>query len=335
MKSIYASLVALILLSACSSKQYFEPEKSYSASFASEHYSDTIIDLSRNGATLESGYYIGKNGIKYVPLEKGYRFVNETPQYALASNPEGKLKIIDKKSKKSIRTLHLDQPIVSVTMRGDIIAYILNNNTYGLYSMKRDAKLVENRSEQIYAIDTRSATPLFVENLVVMPMLDGKVVIVSIANPDNAKVIYISNDTAFNNVIHLSRLQNTMIAATPKRIITIGGTGKRDYSTTISEVVVASNRIYLFNKDGSILALNSQLEVLHKKAFKFAHYAVATAIGDRIYALDQQGALIILNSTLSKQKIYDLGAIKQPAFIAGSLLYKDGDQIDLARLGYE
>jgi hypothetical protein len=229
----------------------------------------------------------------------------------------------------------LNTAIVSVTMRGDVVAYILNNNTFGLYHMGQNQKILENRSEQIFAIDTRSASPLFVENLVVMPMLDGKIVIVSIANPENAKVVYISNDKSFNNVIHLSRVQNTMVASTSTRLITLGNVGQLDYRANISEVVVADNKIYIFAKNGSITALNHSLKVVGTSKFKFAHYAVATAFDNKVYALDQQGSLIILNSMLTKSKVYHLGEIHEPAFITGKTLYKDGQRIELSRLGYE
>jgi len=333
--NFFLALSSLLVFSACNSKQYFEPENTYPATHVSYSYGGDVVDLSRNGATLSSGKYIGKAGITNISLGKGYRFLNENNTYVLATNPQGSLKIIAKSTNTVSRLVAFNTPIVSATMRGDVVAYILNNNTFGIYRMNEDKKMLETRSEQIFAIDTRSASPLFVENLVVMPMLDGKIVIVSISNPRNAKVVYISNDKAFNNVIHLSRVNNTMVAATPQRLITLGNVGQLEYRANISEVVVAYNMIYIFAKDGSVIALNHKLEVVGKKKFKFAHYAVATAFDNKVYALDQQGSLIILNSMLTQSKIYRLGEMSEPAFITGKTLYKDGQHIDLSRLGYE
>ena len=42
-----------------------------------------------------------------------------------------------------------------------------------------------------------------------------------------------------------------------------------------------------------------------------------------------------MDSALTKQKIYDLGEVDETAFIAGTKLYKDGDIIELSKLGYE
>jgi hypothetical protein len=330
------SLVTLaFLFSGCSSKKYFEPENTFSASYASKSYGSSIVDLSRDGGTLSNGQYLGKAGINPISLGEGYRFLNENNAYVLAANAEGILKVIDKKTKEPLRAVALHVPVVSATIRNGVIAYILNNNTFGIYLMGQNRKVVENRSERTYAIDTRAASPMFIENLVVMPMLDGKLIIVNISDAENAKVVYISSEPAFNNVIYLSRMGNTMVAATPKRLITLGTEGKLEYKANISEVAVDSGKVYLFTKEGKVVALNRHLKVIGTSKFKFAHFSAGTAFDGRVFALDQQGSLIVLNSDLSKSKIYDVGAVDEPAFITGKKLYKDGDVIELSKLGYE
>ncbi len=333
------SLVALTALalffSGCSSKKYFEPARTFSASSAVKSFGGDIVDLSRDGGTLDNGHYLGKSGIHAIELGEGYRFLNENKRYVLAGNDEGILKIIAKKTGETQRAVSLHIPVVSASIRNGMIAYILNNNTFGIYEMKANRKIVESRSERTFAIDTRAASPMFIENLVVMPMLDGKLIIVNMNDTENAKVVYISSEPAFNNVIFLSRMGNTMVAATPKRLITLGSAGKQEYQANISEVAIDGMKIYLFTKEGKILALNSSLEVVATSKFKFAHYSVATAFDGKVYALDQQGSLIVLNSALTKSKVYDVGAVKEPAFISGTKLYKDGEVIALSKLGYE
>ena len=333
--SFLASIVVMMLFSGCSSKKYFEPQKSFSASQVSSSYGGDIVDLSRDGGTLSNGSYLGKRGIKAVQLGKGYRFLNENSNYVLATNAEGMLKVIDKKSKKTIRKIALHTPVVSATIRNGAIAYILNNNAFGIYLMKGNRKIVESRSEMTSAIDTRAASPMFIDNLVVMPMLDGKLIIVDIQNTQNAKVVYLSSQKVFNNIIYLSRIGNTMVAATPKMLIALGSAGQLEYRANISEVATTKHRIYLFTKEGKVIALTSNLKHVNEAKFKFAHFAAATAFHGKVYALDQHGSLIVLSSDLKKYKVYDLGKVKEPAFIAGDKLYKDGDVIDLSKLGYE
>lgn len=333
----YLSLILLsataVVMSGCSGKQYFEPAQTYSVSANS--FDGTIIDLSRDGATLEDGRYIGKSGVSDINLGEGYRFLSENKNYVLASNSEGVLNIIDKNTKKSLRAVSLHVPVVSATIKNGIVAYILNNNTFGIYEVEDNRKVVESRSERTYAIDTRAASPIFIDNLAVMPMLDGKLIIVDIYNSDNAKVVYLSSHKVFNNVVYLSRRGNTMVAATPSKLITLGTTGKKEYSANISEVAMDSDTIYLFTKEGEVVKLNNALQSIASKKFKFAHFSAATVYGDKVYGLDQQGSLIVLSSDLKKFKIYDVGAVDEPAFVTGNKIYKDGKVIDLSKLGYE
>jgi outer membrane protein assembly factor BamB len=326
--------VAALLFSGCSSKQYFEPEQTYSASQAMTAYGSSIVDLSRDGATLQNGQYIGKKGVQHINLGEGYRFLSESATYVLAGNSEGKLKIINKKSGKVIRTVDLEVPIVSASIHNGTVAYILNNNAFGIYRISGDKKVMENRSEVTYAIDTRAASPMFIDSLVIMPMLDGKLVIMDSQDPVDAKVIYLSSDKIFNNVIYLSRMGDTLIAATPKKLISVGVDGQMEYRANISDVAVSGNTIYLFTKEGEIIKLDRMLKDLGLKKFKYAHFAASTVVGGKIYALDQQGSLIVLSSDLKKYKIYDIGEVESPVFISGTKLYKDGKIINLSKLSY-
>jgi len=324
-----------LIFSGCSSKQYFEPEQTYSASAAASSYGSKIVDISRDGATLENGHYIGKHGVSNITLGEGYRFLSESSIYVLAGNAEGILRIIDKKTGEPIRAVSLHVPIVSAKIEGGVVAYILNNNTFGIYEVSGNKKVLENRSERTFAIDTRAASPMFIDTLAVMPMLDGKLIILNPADADNAKVIYLSSEKVFNNVVYLSRMGNTMVAATPTKLITLGTDGQSEYRAHISEVAISKGMVYLFTKEGEVLKLDTALNILAQKKFKYAHFSAATVFGGKVFALDQQGSLIVLSSDLSKNRIYDLGEVETPAFITGTKLYKDGEIIDLSKLGYE
>jgi len=326
---------AALVLSGCSSKQYFEPEQTYSASSASSSYGSSIVDITRDGATLKNGHYIGKQGVSTVTLGEGYRFLSESSAYILAGNTEGTLKIIKKSTGEPIRAVSLHVPIVSASIQDGIIAYVLNNNAFGIYQIEDNRKVVENRSEITYAIDTRAASPMFIDSLAVMPMLDGKLIILNSNDTENAKVIYLSSEKIFNNVIYLSRMGNTMVAATPKRLITLDGDGQKEHRANISEAAISNGTVYLFTKEGEVVKLDNTLNPSAQKKFKYAHFSAATAFGGRVYALDQKGSLIVLSKDLDKHKIYDLGEADTPVFITGTKLYKDGKVIELSQLGYE
>ena len=333
--SLVVLTAASLIFSGCSSKKYFEPVQTFSAKSAASSYGGTIVDQSRDGATLKGGNYISKRGISSIKLGEGYRFLSESGTYVLASNPKGSLKIIKKSTGTTLRTVPMVVPIVAASIKNGIIAYILNDNTFGIYSVGSNKKLIENKSEITYAIDTRAATPMYIENLVVLPMLDGKLIVVDKNDPDNATIIYLSSEAAFNNVIYLSRAGDTMVAATPKKLISIGTDGQNELRANISDVALLNGYIYLFTKEGEVIKLDQSLNEKAKKKFKFAHFSASTAVGGKVYGLDQKGSLIVLNSALTKHKIYDIGETDTPVYISGNKLYKDGKIIHLSKLGYE
>jgi hypothetical protein len=334
MKRFLLTAGAFLLLAGCSSKQYFEPEVRYEVS-AQGHYEEKITDVSREGVTLEDGRYIGKEGLSQFKLGEGFRFLNEDKRYVLATDVEGKLKIIDKKSGKTVRTESFGFPVVSASVRRGLVAYVLENNVYGLYRIRDGKRLSESRSEITYAIDARAANPVFVDTLAVMPMLDGKLVVFDINNPEEASVIYISSERNLNNVIFLGRSGDTLVAATPRKLLSIGDSGEFEKRANIADVKVYKKSIYLFTKDGRVEKLTLSLDPTAERKFKFAQFVAVDVFGDKVYALDKQGSLIVMSLDLKKAKIYDVGEVDSPVFMRNGKLYKDGNIIDLTRLSYE
>ncbi len=332
--SFAALTVTALIFSGCSSKQYFEPEQTFSADGAASSYGGTIVDQSRDGATLKSGRYIGKAGISNINLGENYRFLSESSSYVLAGSSDGMLKIINKKSGNIVRTVSMGVPVVAAGIKNGLVAYVLNDNTFGIYKVSSDQKLIENRSEKTFAIDTRAATPMFIDNLAVIPMLDGKIVVISKDDTENATVVYLSSYDIFNNVIYLDRAGNTMVAATATKLMTIGDAGQQELRANISDVAISKGQIYIFTKEGEVIKLDSTLNPVAQKKFKYVHFSAATAVAGKVYGLDQGGSLIVLNSNLTKYKIYDIGETDTPVFITGSKLYKDGKIIHLDKLGY-
>jgi len=279
--SFVALTVTALIFSGCSSKQYFEPEQTFSADGAASSYGGTIVDQSRDGATLKSGRYIGKSGISNINLGENYRFLSESSSYILAGSADGMLKIINRKSGNIVRTVSMGVPVVAAGIKNGLVAYVLNDNTFGIYKVSSDQKLIENRSEKTFAIDTRAATPMFIDNLAVIPMLDGKIVVISKDDTENATVVYLSSYDIFNNVIYLNRTGNTMVAATATKLMTVGDAGQQELRANISDVSILNGNIYIFTKEGEVIKLDSMLNPVAQKKFKYVHFSAATAVGGR------------------------------------------------------
>jgi len=324
--------LALLVFSGCGSKKYFEPTQTYSAKSAINGHKGKSVYLRRDGVTFDNRTYIGAKGRGTLLLDKGDHYLGENSTYVIVSNIEGKLSLISKSSKKRVKTIEFHVPVVSAAIKSGKIVYLLQDNTFGIYKIANDEKIIESKSDDTFAVDARIANPIFVDNLAVIPTLDGKILIVDMNNPENAKVIYVSSKTNLNNLIYLSRVGNLLVAATPYRIMTIGSS-EGEFAEGISEVSISNKSIYLFTKAGEIIKFSPELKVLARAKFKFAHFSVATAFGGRVYAMDQKGSLIVLSADLKKHRIYDVGDVEDFAFVSGDKIYKDNTIISLRKLG--
>jgi hypothetical protein len=331
MRQLLWIVAALLFFAGCSGKKYFEPKQVLKPSSAVSGHKGKSVYLTRNGVTFDNGSYVSKRG-PGVALLGGNHYLGESGSYILAANGAGKLSLISKKSKKVASTVNFDAPVVSAGIKGNKVVYLLQDNTFGIYSLSSKQKLVESKSEDAFAVDARIASPVFVDNLAVIPTLDGKLLILDMNSPDDARVIYVSSKTKLNNIIFLSRMGNTLVAATPSRVMIIGS-NEGEFTEGISEVAIADNAIYVFTKAGEIVKFSSSLKELARKKFKFAHFSAATAFGGRVYALDQQGSLIVLDKSLKKYRVYKVGKVKDFAFVSGHRIYKDNQVISLDKLG--
>jgi len=330
-KILLVSSVAIVLFSGCSSKQYYEPEQTDKASSSS--MGDKIIHYSRDGATLASGAVLTKDQRVNLKLEKGFYFINNSQSAAITADAHGKVNIVTQKG--TVATTTFPQAVVSATIIGKYLVYVLQNNTFGVFNFESKALEYSGKAQKAFAIDTRIANPLKVDNLVIIPTLDGKLTILDLSTFKISKEMYVSTESSLNNIIFLKRLNNTLIAATPNKILSISNKGKKELDTAISEVVIQEKNLFVFAKDGRILKLDESLTIDSEKKFKFAHFSVATVYKDKVYALDKQGFLIVSNKSFSKHKVYKVSEVEGYAFVSEGKLYYDGKIIELSSLNYE
>ena len=171
--------------------------------------------------------------------------------------------------------------------------------------------------------------------MVVIPTLDGKLTILDLTTLKIVKEMYVSTESSLNNIIYLSRINNTLVAATPNKVLSVSNKGKKELDTPISDLMINDNSIFVFAKDGRVLKLNESLSIESEKKFRFAHFSVATVYKDKVFALDKQGFLIVANKNLSQHKVYNVSEVEGYAFISNGKLYYDGDIVDLNSLNYE
>ena len=330
-KILLASSVAVVIFSGCTSKQYYNPQQTYNAS--SSAMGDKIVHYSRDGATLASGDVLTRTQRVHLKLEKGFHFINNSKTVALTADSTGKCNIVGQKG--TVDTVKFPQALVAGTLVGKFLVYVLQNNHFGVYDLEKKSIVYSNKAQKAFVIDTRIANPLQIESLVIIPTLDGKLTILDLKTLKVSKEMYVSTETSLNNIIFLGRLNNTLIASTPNKVLSISNKGKKELNTGISEVIIQDKELFVFAKDGRILKLDESLSIQSEKKFKFAHFSVATVYKNTVYALDKQGYLIVSNTSFSQYRVYEVEEIESYAFVSQGKLYYNQQVIDLNKLTYK
>lgn len=324
-KHLLLALLATFVLVGCSTKrQYFETENIEAQTSYTGSLSSDIVAVSPAGATLKNGDIIAPNrGVLsgYV-LDKGYKLLSvNNDNSIIVANLEGDLRI---KNSGGISTYHHKFPeaIVAAAMDKDELAAISANNNLYLISISKDEILMQYSSREIYAIDSRAASPVFLNSIAIYPSLDGKIYILNRATSALVRDITISSDEFFNNVIFLNTVGDTMIAATAKRVISISPEKTVYYDGEIKDVLVNKDSVYILKKDGSVLETDFNLVVKNKNYFKFAIFTGAAIKADELYIVEKTGYLFKTALDLSNAKIYRLPSeIDDKSYIDNSAVY--------------
>ena len=333
MKRYIISLSCLLLIYGCSSKPKFTPPNVDSVSSTEKSLKGKIVYVTRNGATLNTGAFIGKGGKKDISLGEGYRYLDESTHYVIAGNDEGILKIIDKEDESTKRAVALHLPIISAAIsENGLIAYVLQGNTFGVYRVQDNRKLLESKSQKSLAIDTRHAAPLFVGSLVVIPTFDGKLIVADPHNIENAKALQVSANPHFNNIIYLKRIGDYLVAATASKVVVISPHGKYELEANIGDVTIGNGALYIATKDGKIIKTNPMLQALTDRSFKYARFITIGAFDEKVYAVEAQGILFVLDNDLKKVHYYSIDTPEATPVIVGKRLYINHKVIDLSKL---
>jgi hypothetical protein len=250
-KILLLSSVALLFFG-CGEKQYYTPQNLSSSSSGITSYSSEITSFTRDGATLMDGSALTKTELLKLNLKDGYKFVNKIVNTTIIADREGRCRLLKDGKKEDIQ---FKKEVLAATVIGNALVYLIQDNNFGIYNLSTDKIIYNNKAEKVSSIDTRVANPLQVDNLVVIPLLNGKLTILDLRTLKIAKEIFVSTDSSLNNIIFLKRFKDTLIAATSHKIISVNKQGKRELEREISEIDIDSDSIFLFSKDGPCILI--------------------------------------------------------------------------------
>ena len=331
-KLLVLPLLLLAIFSGCGTKrQNYKPkaiagEIDYDGSLPS-----TIIDVARDGATLENGQIITKDGLLNVKVPKGFTFEGSSNGKYLEVSRCGKLVIIDKNSK-VIYEKTFDSVVASASIKDNLLAVVLANNKLFLVDTNSDKILFKKSGDKVYAEDSKIAAPYFLETLLVYPTLDGKLVIVDLKEYKLLRDVVIKSEKFFSNVIYLDVIGDRLVAATKQRVVSINPKSMAFLDEEVKDVIILKNRVLVFTKDGRILLTDADLKILKKKKYKFASF-VGTIHGEFIYVVERGGYLIATDINLISSNVYELpDEIESYVYTTNDKLYYKDNYFKLGKV---
>ena len=314
------------------SKKYFSPKKletNQKHKISNKYVIQTNgqVALMNNGNILSKSKFMELEGIK---LSKNDEVINIIGDKAIIINKYSKKsKILDIKSNKSI---YLKTPfnILSCSIFNKIyLAYVLENNSFGIYNLKSKQNIYLNRQNENFIIDYRVANPLQIDNIIMFPMLDGKVIIFNMDNLKIIKEVYVSTEDYLNNVTFLEQLDNSIVVSTNYKTIIMNESGIQEYKNLIYKVLIHNKSIFIFGKDGTISKFNKNLKTQKIKKIQSANFIDAVIYENKIHILEKEGFLIEIDLNLNNLKVYKAEEVENIFFSTPNKFYFDKNIITL------
>lgn len=315
-----ASIVFLLFLTGCSSKHYFEPESVQGDVDVTGFIPSSLEFAQRNGATLNNKRFVSDEGVSAFEIKDEHRFLNSSDSYYFSAAPCGELDIYDRNGTLS-KALTFNREVLNVAENNNYLAAVLADNEILLYDLKTDDYIFRQKEQSAPANDIKVAAPQFLDDLVIFPTLDGKMVIVDIRSGEALRNIAVSSGEFFNNVIFMDIVDDRLVAATQKRAVSVSPEYISTLELDIRDIVFVGDKVYLFSKQGEIVLTDADLHEIRRKKFSFAHFDAAI-YGDYVYGIESQGYIVAVDRDLLTSFVYELSSsIDGPVFSSGDRVY--------------
>jgi outer membrane protein assembly factor BamB len=321
---------ATLLFTGCSSKEVFKPENTVGSWPSGPSLSNDIVDVTFDGAQLEEGEVLSRDGITGVTIPEGYRFVGISDGRVIAATVDGKLLLISEADHEARQELELKKTVAGASVQGDTLAVLFADNSMALYSLSSQSLLMKERGVAPLAVDNRIVNPYFFNDLVLFPTLDGKVVIIHAGEKKRLRSIIVSSEEHFNNVIYLKLIGNTIVAATSSTLFALADKEVRE-KYDIRDVAFTKDGIWVTTKQGEVVALTPSMQVVAKQKFPFAHFLGMIVSDNKVFVLEKEGYLLALDKDLANYKVYDADVEEGFVYAGNKAFYFESESLPVEK----
>ncbi|MDD2449529.1 MAG: hypothetical protein PHG10_07685 [Sulfurimonas sp.] len=319
--------IAFIFLG-CSSKKVFEPKDVKEDWAYYGNATSKIVSVSSNAAMLETREVLLQDRLLDVKIDESYRLLGSSDGWVLSSTIDGELKIDFIADETLTKKFNLKKTIAAASIKDDILAVLFANNDMALYSISQNSLLVQVQGTPSIAVDDRITSPYFMNDLVLFLTLDGKIIIVNSQTKKKLRTTIVSTDDNFNNVIYFNVVDNKLIAATSTKILSMAAKEIR-VSYEIRDIVSLEKEIFITTKEGEVISLTPDLQLIAKIKFPFAHFLGLIVHNEKLYILEKQGYLIEVSRDLQTHTIYEVNVDDGFVYEADKLFYVKDEYISL------
>ncbi len=288
------SILAVVLFSACSTKEVYKPKLLGNDWNKYKQSKFMITDTASNVALLEDTEVLTTEGVVDVDINSSYRLISHSDDWIISAKIDGNVSLVSTKDTSVIKTIDLKKTVAGASVQGNELAVLFADNEIALYDLNTKAILFKEQGGKYVAADSRIVNPYFMKGLVLFATLDGKVIFVNEAKKKRLRTVIVSSEDHFNNVISLAVVQNKIIAATSYTILSIANKELRA-KYEIRNIVHDENTLYIATKQGEIISLTPDLQVISKIKFPFAHFYGMISDGDKLYILEKEGYMIVVD----------------------------------------
>jgi hypothetical protein len=299
--AIFSCIISAFLFTACSDKQFFKPTDVTGSIKFDKNLPAKIISVNSQGATLQNGEFITKDGVVNTKLPDGYDLLSKNGNIICAADKFGNVIVLE--NGKELLKNKFDTMVVAASATKDMLAVITSDNSAILLNVNTKAVEFKQKNDEATAVNAKIAAPYFLNELVIYPTLDGKLFIYDTKEKKIAKDLVVSSDKYFNNIIFLDIIEDRLIAATSHKVFSISPKYINSFDADVSDIIFIKNGVYIFTTDGRIILTDSDLRKAGEKKFPFARF-IGVIYGKYIYAVESQGYLIATDINLKTSNIF-------------------------------
>ena len=320
-------IFSMLLLTACSTKEVYEPKKVEADWEKYEDTKHTIIDTAQNIALFDDGDVLVKDGVLKLNIDSTKRVISSNDDWIISASMDGNLTLTSKKKALKSFNFDLKKSVASASVENDFLAVVFSNNEIALYDINSKELLFKEQEGKSIALDSRIVNPYFMRGLVLYPTLDGKIIFVNTQLRKRLRTVIVSSEENFNNIISLHVIENKIIAATSYKILSMAKKEVR-VKYELRNIIYDDKDIYIATKQGEILSLTSSLEINSKIKLPFAHFYAMTMVDDKLYILEKEGYMIVVDKNSFEYRVHEVDFNDEGyIFVAGKEFYIDDKKI--------